>query len=116
MRIVDLHTHTGPATYVGRRMSRRTGSPLGNPFKVRRGDPPGTCLAKYRAWLADRIRAREPAVMAALSDLDENSVIACWCVTLDGEAVFTSPEVCHAQVIAKAVRYLRGGNIGPLVG
>ena len=111
MKIVDLHTHKGPHVYCGRRMPGRDGSPLGNPFKPIKRFDAGACLAAYRKWLNDKIAAGDGLVMSALAAITEDSVLACWCVELEGEEIFTAAEVCHCQIICKAVRYLaeRGG-------
>lgn len=111
MRIVDLHTFKGDCLYVGRQMGRRPGSPLGNPFKPAAGEPVGTCLGRYRAWLFSHIRNRDTAVLAALAAVTDDAVLGCWCTSLTGEAVFAEPEVCHAQVVAKAARWVREQRI-----
>ncbi len=42
--------------YIGRTCSGLAGSVLGNPFKRRAGQAPGSTLDDYRAWLRDEYR------------------------------------------------------------
>lgn len=87
----------------------REASPLGNPFKLTGRKPADVarCIAEYRAWLWDKIRTRDRQVMALFDFITEDSVLGCYCVNLEGEAIFTEPERCHAQVVAKCWRYLQ---------
>jgi hypothetical protein len=112
MQIIDLRRWSGPYpcpiphVYCGRRMGgkrARDGSPLANRFKRgEHADPIGA----YRKWLFAHIAAGTPSVMRALAEIAEDTTLACWCVNLEGEAIFSTPEVCHCQVIAKAARWL----------
>ncbi len=107
MRIVNLKTYRGPHTYCGRAIPQRPGSPLGNPYKVGdNGDVSGP-LERYRAWLWKHIDAKAKAVIEALLAIDDDSVLACWCVDLEGADIFTEPERCHCQIVAKASVWLR---------
>lgn len=114
MRIIDLHRNPPtPYLYVGRRMGGpepHDQSPLGNPFKLRGQRPADVAaiLTQYRAWLFDRIQAADRQILYLLREaITEETTLACWCCDKEGEAIFDGPEVCHAQVIAKAWRYLR---------
>lgn len=105
MKVVDLHHYKGPHVYCGRRMPGRPGSPLANPFKVR--EHGSRCLELYRRHLWAMMRRRDDQVMAALRSLTDDSILGCWCVDLEGEAVVEEPEVCHCQVIVKAWLHLK---------
>ena len=63
--------------YVGRP------SKWGNPFVIGRDGTRDEVIAKYRVWIV-----RQPALMAALPELRDKSLI-CWC----------SPNRCHADVL-----------------
>ena len=86
--------------YIGRANSHAglPASPLANPFKVQAfGGQRGVTLSHYRGWLWQRIRAGDPAVVAALHSIDETTVLVCWC----------KPGPCHGDVIKAAAAWLR---------
>lgn len=108
--IIDLHGKPpAPYLYVGRFMGGKNpleASPLGNPFKVKQHG--ANCLRLYRRWLFEQIEAGNPQIMFLLTQaITDETVLACWCCDKEGEAIFTEPEICHAQIIAKAWRHLR---------
>lgn len=82
------------AHYVGRP------SPLGNPWKLPKGEDPGATIAKYKDWLNLQWRTQNPKVVHALKTLaiiyrDKGELtLMCWC----------APNPCHADVIAEAVQ------------
>lgn len=116
MKIINLNSNpTCPYVYVGRKMigkQPREQSPLGNPFKLkgRKPDDVRRVLAEYRGWLWEKIKANDRQVMALLNSLTDESVLACYCVDLEGEAIFTEAERCHAQMVAKAWRHLQASK------
>lgn len=74
-------------------------SPLGNPFK---GTDPDW-VEKYRGWLQARIEAKDPAVLAALARITEDSTLGCWCIEAD-DAEFIMPDAeiwCHCEIIVQ---------------
>lgn len=84
--------------YIGRQMSGRKGSPLGNPFRLSRNESTGATLERYRAWLrveyAKRGEVHEE--LHRLRDIlrdTETVTLICWC----------SPDPCHGDVIADAL-------------
>lgn len=91
-----------------RRLGFRVGDPnyvycgrpsvLGNPFKGKYHKP---LVEKYRVWLWGKIKERDPAIMEALAQLNENSILGCWCV----------PKPCHCEVIEKAWFWLKEQKI-----
>lgn len=88
--------------YCGRPFAGWKGHGLANPFKPRLGDPVGTCLAKYRAWLLAR-----PTLETDLAALWEQTrrgelPLGCWCAS--ATAGDGSELVCHAQVLAEMLR------------
>ena len=87
-------------------------SPLGNPFKVADKSPEeiARCLADYRAWLTERIRTNDRQIMALLREMTADSTLACYCVSLEGEAVFSKPMRCHAQIIWEMWSELQAGK------
>src|SRR4051794_9960081 len=102
MRIIDLHHHREPppgTIYCGRAMPYRTvpeiahaGAPLANPFTARKHG--ARALPLFREHLNRLIERRDGAVLAALAAITEASALACWCVDLEGEAIFPAPETC----------------------
>lgn len=96
MKIINIKEKDDPlGIYVGR------GSPLGNPFPI---GPEGTreeVIEKYRVWLMDQIRRKNPVVLTALKMLNESSVLKCFCV----------PASCHAEVIRDVWRAHIKGQI-----
>lgn len=116
MKIVDLHHYRGPYVYVGRlipfhkSLGKLEGSPLGNPFKVK--DYGGEkCLKLYREWLFAQIKNCDKHTMSLMRLIDTETTLGCWCCDKKDEAIFADPEVCHAQIIWKAWRYMKGTNV-----
>src|SRR5688500_5486940 len=71
-------------------------SPLANPFVAKvRGR--GETLARYRAWLWQRIQAGDEAVLEALRSIGDESVLVCYC----------KPNPCHGDVVQAAVAWLQ---------
>jgi hypothetical protein len=87
--------------YIGRanRYAGLPESPLANPHKARDYGR-GSTLPHYRRWLWQRIQADDPAVLAALRAIDEQTVLVCWC----------APNPCHGDVIKAAAAWLRGAE------
>ena len=110
MRIVNLKRYRGPYVYAGRFMKHSPvgelpASSLGNPFTVRRYGCQALPLFRQFLWTA--IREQNPVVLPALLAVQDDWTLGCWCVDLEGEKIFTAAEVCHCQLIWKAVRYLK---------
>ena len=93
--------------YVGRACYGREGSALGNPFKVGRDGGLKEVLSKYRRWLFGRIEAHDEEVLCALRGIKDTDVLGCWCVNAE-ELPAKGEEACHAQVVWRAVHWLRG--------
>ena len=100
MRVVNKRQWRGEGVYVGRP------SALGNPHPIgwcklcqREHDRAGA-IQNYRRWLWDKIKQRDAAVMQALGQLGEDSVLICWC----------APAPCHGDVIVRAVGWLRSAG------
>lgn len=111
MRIVDLHNYRGSFLYCGRGIyfhrtleAVRVNSPLRNPYSVKRHG--ALALPMFQANLFWQIERQVPAIMEALASITADSILGCWCVNLEGEAIFTEPETCHCQLIWKAWRWL----------
>ncbi len=84
--------------YVGRE-SRKYGlhqSPLANPYSIRQAGSRENAIELYRSWLWLQIRHKNPRILNALRDIQDDSVLVCWC----------HPLPCHAEVILKARNYL----------
>lgn len=103
-----------PYVYVGRAMPSAKerealpASPLGNPFRLggkRSPDEIARVLKEYRQWLFAKIKAEDESVMLLLRKIGEDTTLACWCVEMEGEEIYTGAERCHAQVIMKAWRW-----------
>lgn len=114
-----VRTQDNPATpfiYAGRKMGGHAAveaSPLGNPFRLTGKDPEAIahCLAEYRAWLFAKIKANDPQVMALMREIDTDTTLACYCVTLAGDEIYETPERCHCQVVFKAWKYMQAANL-----
>lgn len=102
MRIVNVRDHGGVAAFVasGGVYCGRP-SPLGNPFVISGSITREDAIAMYRAWLWERIQARDEAVLAALAALTEESVLGCWC----------RPLACHTSVIEKAWQWCKSAGV-----
>lgn len=71
------------------------GTALGNPYPVPGGstdEERSEILERYRAWLWDKLRTKDRAVMEAMRLIDEDSYVVCSC----------APKACHADVVVKA--------------
>lgn len=93
-RVANRHHFPGrklPArgVYVGR------GSALGNPYTLK--DHGLEALELYRRWLWGKLKARDPAVVGALSRVTPLSLLVCSCW----------PAPCHADVIRLAWGWMR---------
>jgi hypothetical protein len=111
MRIVNLkHKPAAPYIYCGRFMphspvGKLNGSPLRNPFWV--GKYGADAIPLFRKHLFELVQNEEPSVMALMLEIDEQTTLACWCVDLEGNAIFEEPEQCHCQVIWKCWNWLK---------
>ena len=83
--------------YVGRPAQGLKGSPLANPYRIGSHGDRDNVIRLYRQWLAAKITGKDRAVLDALSQLNEDSVLVCWC----------APKPCHAEVIERAWRYCK---------
>ena len=103
MRIVNRRDHPvlDNMVYVGRPAQGLKGSPLANPYKIGPYGNRENVIRLYRHWLAAKIAAKDRAVLNALSQLNEDSVLVCWC----------APKACHAEVIERAWRYCKQEGI-----
>lgn len=125
MRVIDVHgmiPNDPSVVYVGRACSGWRGGVLGNPCSIpnrycpvcgevhfsrdRRGIQvtPGRSLPCYRRWLWRGMR--DGVLLPALRVIPADAALGCWCVTKD--RLPDPPEVCHAEVIAAAWRWLQG--------
>jgi hypothetical protein len=71
--------------YIGR------GSPLGNPYPITKTEPRDKVIDEYEIYLRGKINAKDPVIIKALNQLNENSKLICFC----------SPKRCHGEVIEK---------------
>jgi hypothetical protein len=71
-------------------------SPLANPYRVG-SDGREKSIQQFKAYLWWKIQKRNPEVMGALQNLNQDSVLVCWC----------APKPCHAEVIARAWAYCK---------
>lgn len=102
--IVNIRTFQGESEYIGRRMPGRNGSPLRNEFKVKPHGPyerTDSVQQHYRKWLWEKMQnrnSREYLEILRLAKLGRQRPLnlSCWC----------APELCHGEVIKKAVEYL----------
>ncbi len=95
VQILNKHHHPDlrGITYIGR------GSPLGNPWTHMKGTTKAEfrvatreeAILKYEQWLADQVLAKNPTIMAALRELNEDSKLLCFC----------APLKCHAEAVQR---------------
>ena len=85
------------AVYVGRANQGLPQSPLANPYSIRQAGSRENVIELYRSWLWLQIRHKSTRILNALKQLDEDSVLVCWC----------HPLPCHAQVIERAWQYCK---------
>jgi hypothetical protein len=97
-------------TYGGRKAAEAAGviyigrpSPLGNPFSHQEGTlaqyrvaTREEAISRYEEWLWQQIEAGNQAVLRALRDIREDTVLGCFCV----------PRRCHGDVIVKVWQIL----------
>lgn len=61
----------------------------------------------FRHYLHRDIERGVKTIVEAMRAITEDSILGCWCVDLEGETIFTEPERCHCQLIAKAWRWMK---------
>lgn len=112
MRIVDVRMFAGKYIYCGRPMpGRRNATVLANHFNANL-IPTEDCIRFYDEWLSTRVIERWAPVMAALDAIKPDSVLGCWCVSMEGEdQVLSKPRKCHCQVIWSVWKQLQGKQI-----
>lgn len=104
----------------GFRVCRPT--PLGNPFVMRSESDRLDVVENYRHWLAGKIKTDTEARRALFAICAEycrgrNITLCCHCVPRirhaipRGEAVPEETKLCHADVIAGAIRYVVANNL-----
>jgi hypothetical protein len=69
--------------------------PLANPYAITIDIGRERSLKQYRSRLAALIKSRNAVILAALRDLNKDSVLVCWC----------APQPCHAEIIERAWYY-----------
>jgi hypothetical protein len=94
---VDAAVAAG-VVYIGRP------SPLGNPFVIGKDGARDEVVAKYRAWLWQRIWAGDLGVLDAIRAIPADAKVGCWC----------KPLACHADVVIAAVVWLRRLELVPV--
>jgi len=112
MRVRSLRTGSKvlgkDEVYVGRRCAGHDGSVLGNMFVIGREGTRDEVIAKYRAWLWTQVKNGNGEELRELGMLSESATLCCWCADLNERDTHEGKLVCHAQVIARCVRWLRG--------
>lgn len=72
-------------------------SPLGNPFVMGKDGSREDVVKKYTRWIWQKIEERDWRIMSALSELNEDDVLICWC----------HPLPCHGDVVVRAWKYCK---------
>ena len=73
-------------------------STLGNyAAPLKREEDREKVIAEYRQWLLDMIAENDDPVMDALRELNEDSILGCWC----------KPKLCHCDVIVEVWKDLK---------
>lgn len=103
--------------YVGRRCGGWEASPLGNPFRLERGQAAGSATRVFRSWLngvmlralaceplqgADLAAWQEIACLAQLVERGHSLRLGCWCGAPGGVCADT----CHGWAIRDAIYWL----------
>lgn len=104
INVVHQRRFSGPAEYIGRNMPGLTGSPLGNPFKVKPFGPyerDKSVLIHYRRWLWEQMQNKKGTVyleLLRLASLAQKGPLnlSCWC----------APERCHGEVVRDAIKFI----------
>ena len=92
MRVMNRHVLNRPWPIGSIDIDR--GTPLGNPFVVGHDGNRAEVTAKYRVWLAAKLREHDPAITSAMHALNHESILVCLCAS----------ESYHAEVIKQLWR------------
>lgn len=101
IEIVNLN-HKAPVGHGLTRFRVCRPETLGNSFVIGKHGDRAAVIAQNRRWLWAKIKAKDPAIMAALYKIVDTAratagvELACYC----------APAACHAETIAAAVRWL----------
>lgn len=93
------HCKDTDIVYVGRPMPGRPGSPLGNPYKLQKGEDPQPVVEKYRRWLWTQMSdpaSAQSQELRRIANMQGVVKLACWC----------HPAPCHADVVKAAVEWI----------
>jgi hypothetical protein len=71
------------AIYIGR------GSPLGNPWVIGQDGKREEVIARYRPYLEEKLKVKDPSITKAFQQLRPDSKLLCFC----------TPKPCHGEVI-----------------
>lgn len=98
-------------TYVGREFAGYPRSVFANPHHVGRcpcgqSHERGEAVQLYRDWLHRRIVEGSREIIDALLALPEDAALGCWCDNIKNP--YEGKLICHAQVVARAARWLKG--------
>lgn len=87
---------TKAGEYIGRTMARQglRGSPLGNPYRLNKGDKREDVIARYAEWLDNELEDPTSPASVELARLTEIAqagalILLCWCAPLS----------CHGDVV-----------------
>jgi hypothetical protein len=101
--VVNIRNAPPNAVYIGRKMPKHAGSPLGNPFKPadpNNEDDRQLCLRNYKTWLWRQMcfETRAAAELQRLATLAQTQdiALACWC----------APKSCHGEIVKAAIEFL----------
>jgi hypothetical protein len=96
MKVVNIKTG-GQGHYIGRGGKGKKGSALANPYVLGRDGDRDQCVAKYRAWLWQRIQTNDQGVLGELNYLrQQRPDLVCFC----------APQKCHGDVILKCIQWM----------
>lgn len=105
--VQSLKHYRGPGVYVGRAMSNRPASPLGNLFKLQPYGPytRAAAIAQYRRWLWQQWQQQRGPVYEELLRLADTArqgdvTLLCWCKEPGREVA------CHADVVKSCLTWL----------
>jgi len=101
--VVNVKTTDTTFEYIGRGNRKYQRSALANPFRLAKGDEPGSTLERYRSWLWEKMVEDDESVMVEIERLirvgthtDMN--LGCYC----------APGPCHGDVLASMFSWLGG--------
>jgi hypothetical protein len=81
-------------------------STLGNPYPLKNEADRAAVLEQYREWLLFMVADNDEPVMDALRELNEDSVLGCWC-----KPHHVATGLCHCEIIIEVWKDLKARSV-----